>query len=68
MKTLDEAVEYAAEKLPKDCIVNIRVEKHGYGVELEISTDDLCSEVLSVDGDSIAECIVNAVDMAPDYI
>lgn len=36
MKTIDEAIEYAAQYLPEGYTVNMSIEKEGWGVTLEL--------------------------------
>ena len=63
MKTIDEAVNYAAGKLPEGCQVVISIENGGYGVELHV--DD---QIISLDQNSIIDGIIVATDEAEDYL
>jgi len=61
---LDEAINYAAEKLPKGCFVRISIEKDGYGVEIEVPDIGIRSQIISINGQSIVDDIISGTDAA----
>ncbi len=65
MKTIDEAVEYAAQYLPIGYTVNISIEKEGWGVTLELENDKGW-RIDSVDEENIKEAILSAVGLAKE--
>ena len=62
MKTIDEAINYAAGNLPENYFVEIRIEKHGYGVHV-INPK---GEILCMGEDSIIDDIILGTDKAKD--
>ena len=49
-------------------LINIKIEKDGYGVELEVFDSDGCSQILSFNEQSIIDDIVTATDRVPDFL
>lgn len=67
MKTVDEAIEYAAKNLPSGAIVNIKIERHGYGVELEVFDEDGDSQIIGLSEESMIDDIITATDSVEEY-
>jgi sensor histidine kinase YesM len=65
VKTIDEAIEYAAQHLPTGYTVNISIEKEGWGVTLELENDKGW-RIDSVDEENIKEAVLSAVNMAKE--
>ena len=63
MKTIDEAINYAAGNLPFGYTIDINIENSGYCVHLNLP--DGGSEVISEE--SIIDDIVRATDSAREY-
>jgi hypothetical protein len=59
MKTIDEAINYAAGDLPEECEINIKIENGGWSVELVM--DD---KVFNIDEENILDSVVAATDQA----
>lgn len=68
MKTIDEAINYAAKELPEGCILNIKIEKHGYDVELDVPADDYTLHTISISEGDIIDDILVGVDRAKEYL
>ena len=64
MKTIDEAINYAAKNLPDDYVINILIEKDGYGVELVTPYEGIRRQVISMSEQSIIDDIIVATDTA----
>lgn len=62
-KTMDEAVEAAADHLPEGYRVIIAVERHGYGVYLE---DEEGSDVPMDGGDGMRSDVYAAIEKAKE--
>ena len=60
-KTMDIAIQEAAEHLPEGFRVIIAVEKNGYGVYLE---DELTNEIAIDGGDGMRSDVWEAIDQA----
>lgn len=68
MKTIDEAIQYAAKNLPERASVIIKIEKDGYAVEIEAFDHDGSSQIIGVSEDSLVDDIITATDAAPDFV
>ena len=68
IKTIDQAINYAASKLPEDCQINIMIENGGYGVEVQIPNGPISYEHISMEEGSIIDDIIVGTDTAIETI
>lgn len=64
MKTIDEAIEYAAENLQEGSRVVISIERHGYGVTFERDISHSLTETLDISEESMIDDVVFAVELS----
>lgn len=68
MKTIDEAINYAAGGLPEDYNVNIIIENGGYNVELDAPDIGIRRQIIGMSEQSIIDDIIVATDTAKNML
>ena len=66
MKTLDEAISYAASNLNKGAVLNIQIENGGRSVELVMDRGEVNEQCYPINLDSLFDEIVAGTDESND--